>query len=488
MNSIRCFRVLAFALVPLACDVAGRSTPSESGRDETWKDSPAIVFPTSATSERAQRHFLAGVGALHSFWYEVALEEFREAMRIEPEFAMAYWGEAMTHNHPIWGDPQETEAAREALSRLPESSPMTDRERSWLAAVRVLYGDGEKEERDRAYSKAMEVLFREDPEDPEAALFYALSLMGTVRPDDPAGLETRLRAGAIAEGVYRSHQDHPGAAHYVLHAYDDPVNAGKALDAAERYSEIAPDTPHALHMERSVAEIDPADVRSLTFAAFTHAQMAAAFAIETERWDSTDPITREPRAVPQDAQTPAGDLNPLAAYAVLAEIPAVFARGLAQAVAGSAEARESAARLRTIRETSKAREPLVAGIVRGTEIQELEIEALASATEGDLEKAVQLLRKATAMEAAIPPPSGPPPLLKPSHELLGEILLRAGRPQEAAKEFEESLRRHKERARSLLGLGRSGDSGAYRRFLEQWSGADETLPELEEARKQTSSR
>jgi tetratricopeptide (TPR) repeat protein len=551
MSPLRCLWALAFGFLPVACDVSGRTDRTESDA-ESLGDLGTVVFPTSAKSEEAHSHFLRGVAALHSFWYEVALEEFQAASALEPEFAMAYWGEAMTHNHPIWGDPQETEAARLALARMPASSPMTEDERAWMDAVNVLYGPGEKEERDRAYANKMEELFRRDPEDPEAALFYALALMGTVRPEDPEGIETRLRAGAIAEGVFRSHPDHPGAAHYVIHAYDDPENAGRALEAARRYSRIAPASPHALHMpshiflqlgmwpeaaesneaswaastrwvqkkrlgagkrdyhslhwlqyiylqqgrygearellaemDRGLAEIDPSDARNLAFAAFTRAQMAAAFVIETEDWDSADDIAGETRPAPKDAQSATGDVNPFAAFAVVSEIPLIFARGLAQAAAGSPEARESARRLRSIRESSDVREPFVAAIVQGTEVQELEIEGLASAFEGDLDDAIRILRKASAIEAAFPPPPGPPPLLKPSHELLGELLLRARRPQEAAKEFEVSLLRHKARARSLLGLARTGDKDASSRFLEQWSRADASLPELSEARKHT---
>ena len=117
-----------------------------------------------------------------------------------------------------------------------------------MQAVRVLYGEGDKPARDKAYAAAMEKIYRDFPDDVEAALFYALSLMGTVSAEDPAGLQTRLRAGAIASEVYKKNPNHPGAAHYVLHAFDDPENAPKALDAARRYAEIAPDAPHALHM------------------------------------------------------------------------------------------------------------------------------------------------------------------------------------------------------------------------------------------------
>ena len=104
----------------------------------------SVKFPTSAKSQEAQEHFLRGVAALHSFWYPVALEEFRTAARIEPSFAMAHWGEAMAHNHPVWGDPQDTDAARQVLSRLPATSDVTPRERGYIDAVKALYGEGDK--------------------------------------------------------------------------------------------------------------------------------------------------------------------------------------------------------------------------------------------------------------------------------------------------------------------------------------------------------
>ena len=209
-----------------------------------------VNFPTSC-SQPAQARFLRGVAALHSFWYPVAIEEFRESTKIEPDCMMGYWGEAMAHNHPIWGDPQETEAARKALEKIRGAAKLTPRERAWLLAVRVLYGEGDKSARDKAYAAAMEKIYRDYPDDAEAALFYALSLMGTVRAEDPAGVQTRLRAGAIASEVYKKNPDHPGAAHYVIHAYDDPEHAEMALDAARRYAEIAPEAPHALHSLRT---------------------------------------------------------------------------------------------------------------------------------------------------------------------------------------------------------------------------------------------
>jgi hypothetical protein len=515
-----------------------------------------VNFPTSC-SQPAQARFLRGVAALHSFWYPVAIEEFRESTKIEPDCMMGYWGEAMAHNHPIWGDPQETEAARKALEKIRDTPKLTPRERAWLQAVRVLYGEGDKSARDRAYAAAMEKIYRDYPDDAEAALFYALSLMGTVRAEDPAGVQTRLRAGAIASEVYKKNPDHPGAAHYVIHAYDDPEHAEMALDAARRYAEIAPEAPHALHMpshiflqlgmwpeaaasneaswaasekwvkrrnlpisqrdyhslywlmyvylqqgrygkaeeqlavmRRSLAGFPKDDPRNLMFETFTHAQMAATFVTETEKWDAAEQLLGQQTKVGDAKDQILNVPDQFKAYIVVAQIPVIFARGMAAATKGSADAQKSMAELRTIRERhGNEPEALVAQIVKMTEIQELEISAVYNASTGGFDEAIKIMRRSAAFEAAMPPPLGPPGVIKPAHELFGEILLRAKRPKEAAEQFATSLRRHKNRARSMLGAARaaaqSGDTKgaakAYAQFSQQWRQAGAQAPELREA-------
>ena len=243
-NRTALFLVAFVTAVFAACTTEQQSNLAEQARPGKLG---TVHFPSSC-SNHAQANFLRGVAALHSFWYEVALDEFRESTTIDPKCMMGYWGEAMAHNHPLWGDPQETEEARKVLAKINNTPKLTSREFAYLQAVKVLYGEGEKPVRDRAYSAAMEKLSRDYPDDIEAALFYALSLMGTVGAEDPAGLQIRLRAGAIASDVYQKNPNHPGAAHYILHAYDDPEHAAQALPAARRYAEIAPEAPHALHM------------------------------------------------------------------------------------------------------------------------------------------------------------------------------------------------------------------------------------------------
>src|SRR5215212_10195274 len=204
-----------------------------------------VEFPTSG-SEKAQAHFLRGLAALHSFWYEEALEAFRESTKIEPDFAMGYWGEAMAHNHPLWSE-QDIAAARQVLARIKETPKLTERERAYLAAVKLLYGDADKAARDMAYSAAMEKVYLAYPDDLDAAAFYSLSLLGLVRGEDKS-YRLQAKAGAIALEVYQKNPNHPGAAHYIIHAFDDPDHAILALPAARRYADIAPEAHHARHM------------------------------------------------------------------------------------------------------------------------------------------------------------------------------------------------------------------------------------------------
>ena len=135
-----------------ACTTEQQSKLAQRPDQANWAQSLSLA----SCSNHAQANFLRGVAALHSFWYEVALDEFRESTTIDPNCMMGYWGEAMAHNHPLWGDPQETEAARKVLAKINDTPKLTSRELAYLQAVKVLYGEGEKPVRDRAYSAAME--------------------------------------------------------------------------------------------------------------------------------------------------------------------------------------------------------------------------------------------------------------------------------------------------------------------------------------------
>src|ERR1044072_916427 len=204
-----------------------------------------VEFPTSG-SAKAQQHFLRGLAALHSFWYEEAIEACRESTKADPDFAMGYWGEAMAYNHPLWSE-QDIATARQVLAKIKETPKLTERERAYLNAVKLLYGEGDKRARDTAYSAAMEKIYRAYPDDLDAAAFYSLSLLGLVRAEDKS-YRLQAQAGAIALDVYQKNPNHPGAAHYIIHAFDDPDHAILALPAARRYASIAPEAHHARHM------------------------------------------------------------------------------------------------------------------------------------------------------------------------------------------------------------------------------------------------
>src|SRR5262245_21166932 len=164
---------------------------------------------------------------------------------------MAYWGEAMTKTHPLWHQ-EEVAAAREILGHLgatPEArlaKARTEREKAYLRAVEILYGDGTKEQRDKSYESAMAGLHRQYPEDVDAASFYALAILGTA--EQGRDFATYMRAAAVLEEVFPKHPRHPGVVHYLIHCYDDSVHAPLGLRAARIYSKIAPEADHAQHM------------------------------------------------------------------------------------------------------------------------------------------------------------------------------------------------------------------------------------------------
>jgi tetratricopeptide (TPR) repeat protein len=524
-----------FAILSVAGTASGRQ--SKLGQ---------VNFPTTG-SEKAQAHFMRGLAALHSFWFEEALDEFRQSTAIDQDFLMGYWGEAMAYNHPLWAE-QDTESGRKTVAKIKDTSRVTPREGAYITAVRALYGEGDKLTRDKAYSAAMEKVYRAYSDDLEAACFYSLSLLGTVRPGDK-GFRRQTLAGAIAFDVYQKNPDHPGAAHYIIHSFDDPEHAILALPAARRYAEIAPEAHHARHMpahiflqlgmwpeaaasnesawavsdawvKRKGLPISARDYHSLHWLEYVYMQqgryakaeellsmkrsdvekskndagvgryneeMAASFVVETERWELVKKLFG---SVGESGDAMAGHAmhgGAAGGRSRRSEMLPIFMRGLASAKATSQDTAKSVAELQAIRkQLSDAGDAYPA---KSAEIMELEINAAAAAANSKYGEAVDLMKRATAIEEEMSPPSGPPGLIKPSHELFGEILLSADRPKEATQQFEKALLRQPNRARSLLGLARaaakSGDTKAaleaYSRVAKQWEHADANLPERREA-------
>jgi tetratricopeptide (TPR) repeat protein len=522
----------------------------------------SVDFPTSAKSPEAQKHFVRGVAALHSFWFEEALEEFQQATKIEPDFMMGYWGEAMAHNHPLWSE-QDTESARKVLTKLREAKNLTAKEVAFIGAVRALYGEGDKLARDKAYSLAMEKIYNDYPNDFEAAIFYSLSLLGTVRSGDK-GFARQMKAGAIAFDIYQKNPNHPGAAHFIIHAFDDPEHAILALPAAYRYAQIAPESAHARHMpshifvqlgmwdnvvtsnesawetsdtwvKRKNLPIYLRDYHSLHWLSYgyieqgrykkaevtievmrdsmrqksyanamrpnyyenNYVNMIADFIVGTERWSEAKKLFDAMPKIEAQAQTTppqggehaghtmsSGDAKTVRPTAQRFRYVTTFINGLAAAATNNpAEAEKSAAELGEVKKQFTGQQ------AKAIEIMQLEVSASAASMKGNHDEAIELMKRATALEEDMSPPSGPPTLVKPSHELLGEILLRANRPKEAAQAFATSLSRQPNRVRSLLGAARAADKSgdtktateSYSKLLKIWSKADTRTKDLIEA-------
>ena len=489
-----------------------------------------IDFPTSG-APAAQAPFIRGVLLLHSFEYRDAARAFREAQTIDSEFALAYWGEAMTYAHPIWNE-QDLDAGRAALQRLgPTRSARrakapTPREKAYLDAVELLYGQGSKAGRDTAYSAAMKRLAASYPADREAQVFYALSLLGLSQ--GVRNVPTYLRAAAIVEPVFRANPNHPGAAHILIHCYDDPIHAPLGLAAARAYSKIAPDAAHAQHMtthiflalgmwDEVVSQNELASGRdraAWTPHHYTHwlgygylqqgryqealrhlelmrqntdrttgrgnavlAQMRADYVINTEQWDS--PSLRWPIDLSQaNSRAQAED---------------AFVTGFSAFQRGDRAAGMRA--LEDLDALNRLRPPSGSYVDPVPEILDRELRAVAREAAGGggaggaLDAAIVLMREVTAREDSIPLEFGPPGVVKPSHELLGEMLLRAGRPREAEAQFTQALRLAPKRALALLGLARAaaaaGDdktaAQAYGELRQIWHRADPNVPGLTEA-------
>ncbi len=431
-------------------------------------------FANSGAPE-AQEPFLRGLLLLHSFEYDDAREAFQEARRLDPDFAMAAWGEAMTHNHPVWMQ-QDADAARAALTGVDRSGAST-REQAYLATLDVLYGEGDKEDRDDAYSEAMRRLAEAYPDDLDARTFYALSILGTAH--EGRDFTTYMKAAAVAEEVFDENPRHPGAAHYLIHAYDDPVHAPLGLRPARVYADIAPAASHALHMPSHIYLAlglweDVAAMNERSFNAAKANTDRRGQPLNGHGWHAlwwwhyaaTQLDDRaEARRLYDLAVELAGDEPDNSARAHLTRIRAQHflatresdvldlsleapgaIDGLANGLAFVYQDDLDAARL-VVEALQQIDNPRWSD-----EAAALELEAALLAVDGDAEAAEARLRAATALEDAAPLMFGPPAPVVPTHEMLGRLLLDLDRPAEAATEFEAALARAPNRRQSVEGL------------------------------------
>jgi tetratricopeptide (TPR) repeat protein len=465
--------------------------------------------------------FDRALALLHNFWYSRALERFNQVLADDPGCAIAYWGAAMTYNHPFWDPPsQADETAAWTLVQKGLSSPeASPREKLYLAAVAALYKDagaGDKSTRDQNYRDAMSAAYAQYPDD-ETALFYGLSIIGAV-PEGSPGFEQQEKAASLFEAVYARHPDHPGALHYLIHVYDDPVHALQGLKAARAYAQSAAAVPHALHMpshifsrlgywDESAAtnlkawEISGADVKragesgayrdyhSLNYLEYAYIQLgrfqAAQHAVDIASAqyeslpnkqtaaDSPELESRHVRgrtiyAVPD--RVVYGYFDMLTRLLVeagrwdeAAKIPLLVSSRDFVAVKLQWEAK--AAAVRRDAETAKA---AAAKLVTLSEepgqhpfakliitVQAKEAESFAAEAAGDADNAIKKLKEAVAIEDSIDDLSQPPYPVIPAAELCGNLLLELHQPAEAATYFHKTLQRTPNRPKAILGLARA---------------------------------
>ncbi|MBV9609642.1 MAG: hypothetical protein JO187_08800 [Acidobacteria bacterium] len=245
--------VVYFAVLLLICMsmLAVASAAQEHDHSGMTGDLGTVSFPTSC-APGVQKQFERAVAMLHSFWYEESEKTFREVATTDPSCAIAYWGVAMSVYHPLWYPPDAASLNKgsEALAKAKAAGAKTPRERDFIGALDKFYADSDKldhKTRAAAYEAAMEQVSAHYPDDREATIFYALALLGSASPTDKT-YSHQQKAGAMLEKIFAQQPNHPGVAHYIIHSYDYPSLASRALPAARAYAKIAPAAPHALHM------------------------------------------------------------------------------------------------------------------------------------------------------------------------------------------------------------------------------------------------
>ncbi|MGB7418677.1 MAG: hypothetical protein WA918_05810 [Erythrobacter sp.] len=465
-----------------------------------------MVFETSVEGP-AREHFLRGLALLHNFEYARAAVAFHESQQAAPDFAMAYWGEAMTHNHPLWEE-QDRAAALAALAKL---APTPDgrrakasgaKEAAWLDAVETLYGTDDsgaaKQERDLFYLAAMERMLATDPGDIDVRAFTGLAILGTSHGG--RDIATYMRAAGVLEPGFITHERHPGILHYLIHSYDDPVHAPLGERMAERYAAVAPDAGHAQHMishiYHALGDWEASERANINAAAAADAARGydyhcghynewLVYALVQQGKDAGTMVSACRNQAAQELASdrrPATTIAPHSAATSFARIAlyagatsgawdepldwpedqfrkARFHMANARLLESLGEGGAVAIALEEMKQINAeilaalpAEFPNDTAIAPWNERAIAQGEAILLLASGDAEAGLAALRAAADAESALPVAFGPPRMAKPSWELLGEHLLALGRREEAARAFRRSLDFAPNRKRSREGL------------------------------------
>lgn len=483
----------------------------------------SVRFPVSC-APAAQKTFLRGVALLHSFWYDEAEKTFSEATRVDAACAMGYWGIAMSLYHPIWAPPTPADLnkGRAAVERAKSAGAKSQRERDYIAAIEAFYRDSDKlphGTRAMAWRNAMQQLSERYPEDREAAIFYALALIGT----EPAGGKTyasQKQAAEILNRILPEQPNHPGIPHYIIHSYDSPELAALAVPAARSYAKIAPRAPHALHMPSHIftrlglwqdsissnlasaaaakahvtktlpgaasqdqlhamdylvyaylqsgrdseakriveetAAISKVD-QQVFQTAYALAAIPARYALERRRWSAAASLQVQP------------DWFPWARFRY-AEAITCFARALGAARSGNPSvARAEVEKLTVIQKAlAQTKEPY--DWSTQVEVQRQTALAWLAHAEGHNETALRWMRSAADLEDSTAKHPVTPGAVLPARELLGELFLELDQPALALREFETVLRSSPSRLNATYGAARAAElSGDWNRAKERYS-------------------
>jgi tetratricopeptide (TPR) repeat protein len=456
----------------------------------------SVSFPISCPAGE-QQEFNRGVALLHSFSYKNARLQFQQIVQRDSSCAMAYWGEAMSLYRQLWDRPTANDLA-EGLKLMEQAKPApikTDRERAYIDAANAFYSGGAAatyESRQAAYSAAMKRVHERWPQDDEASLFYALSLLAS--PDSSKNnFAIARQAVAIISGVFARQPDHPGAAHYLIHACDNPVMAVQALAAAKRYAQIAPASPHAVHMpshifarlgmwdediQSNLASVKIAREQK-SFPDMLHAMNFLEYAyLQKGEFNQAKQIEMQALAVPKEQLT---DMQGMFNYvrvrfpslylletrdwkaaqsmpvpedaepdfqAVVYWTRAVASGHLRDSRAAQAAVASYDAKLEEVRKSSFA---YVADSMRG---ERDEAHAWLAFAKGDTQTAIKLLSAVADSQDR----EGKGEVELPAREMLADVLLAAGRPSDGLTQYQRCLRTDPNRLNSVLGAKRAAQA------------------------------
>lgn len=508
----------------------GASAPDQIG-------SASVKFDTSC-APRVKDDFNKAVALLHSFWFPEATKMFESILQRDPSCAMGHWGVAMSQ----WGNPfgglrsaQAIERGRAIVQKAQSTGSPTPRERALIDAVAILYSNADAAtQRDRIakYEDAMERITTDHPKDVEARIFYALAVAQSAVPTDKTYAK-QVKAAGILEPLFKEMPSHPGLAHYIIHAYDAPPLAEKALAAARRYASLAPAIPHALHMpshtftrvgswkesidtNRRSAEAARKssgygeELHALDYQTYAYLQLAqdtlakevrdhalsivvsgdgmAAGAAGAGGYAAT--VIPARYALERGAWAEAAELPLGAASTPYIEAITHFARAMGAARAGNpAAASADITRLAELRDKLQSMQDTY--WTEQVDIQRRVALAWQIFARGQKDEGIAQLKAAADAEDATDKSAISPGPLAPARELLGYMLLEAGRPKEALAAFQATTKKEPNRFRGIYGAGRAAEAAGdravaityYTQLLEVAKEADTERPELAAAKK-----